>query len=151
MPKSKFSAFLSLLLVFISGSVVGALAYRLYMVKTVYTVNNNAPQPPRRPDPEEVRKRIVTDLKEKVHLDDSQVSALNRMMDETGEAWHKMRDEMNAKGRALHDEQWQKFRDSLRADQQPLYDQWRAQRDAEIRKRHEQQQQRKGPGGPPRP
>ena len=149
MPKSKLSAFLSLLLVFISGAVVGCLAYRLYMVKTVYTTNT---PPPRRPSPEEVRKRIVDELKTKVHLDDQQVSAVNRMMDETHDAWDKMRDEVNKKGRELHDQQWQKFRDSLRAEQQPLYDQWRADRDAEIRKRHEQQQQQhKGPGGPPRP
>jgi Spy/CpxP family protein refolding chaperone len=146
MPKSKFSAFLSLLLVFLSGAVVGALGHRLYMVKTVYTTS---PPPPRHPDPEEVRRRITADLKAKVHLDDQQVAALNRMMDETNDAWHKMRDQMNTQGRALHEQQWQKFRDTLRADQQPLYDQWRAERDAEIRKRHEQEH--KGPGGPPRP
>ena len=148
MPKSKLSAFLSLLLVFISGSVVGALAYRLYMVKTVYTTTT---APPRRPDPEEVRRRIIAELKEKVRLDDQQVAVLNRTMDETNDAWHKMRDEMNAKGHKLHDEQWQKFRDTLRPDQMALYDKWRADRDAEMAKRREQQQQHKGPGGPPRP
>lgn len=149
MPKSKFSAFLSLLLVFLSGSVVGALAYRLYMVKTVYTTNI---QPPRRPDPEEVRRRIISDLKTKVHLDDQQVADLNKLMDETNDAWQQMRRKMNEEGRAIHDSQWQKFRDALRPDQQPLLDQWRADRDAEMRKR---QQDRKGPGGgpggPPRP
>ena len=149
MPKSKLSAFLSLLLVFVSGSVVGALTYRLYMVKTVYTTTTAAP-PPRRPDPEEARRRIVADLKDKVHLDDQQVTALNLMMDETNDAWHKMRDEMNAKGHKLHDEQWQKFRDTLRPDQMALYDQWRSARDAEMARRREQQQQHKGPGGPPR-
>jgi len=147
MPKSKLSAFLSLLLVFVSGSVVGALAYRLYMVKTVYTTTTTPP-PPR---PEEVRKRIVADLKVAVHLDDQQIAALKQMMDETNDAWHKMRDEMNAKGHKLHDEQWQKFRDTLRPDQMALYDQWRSARDAEMaRRREQQQQQRKGPGGPPR-
>jgi hypothetical protein len=145
MPKSKFSAFLSLLLVFVSGSVVGALAYRLYMVKTVYTTTI---QPPRRPDPEEVRRRIIADLKSKVHIDDQQVTELNKLMDETNEAWQQMRHKMNEQGRAIHDEQWQKFRAALRPDQQPLLDQWRAERDAEMRRR---QQDHKGPGGPPRP
>jgi uncharacterized membrane protein len=145
MPKSKLSAFLSLLLVFVSGAVVGALAYRLYSAKSAYTM-------PRRPDPEEARRRIVVELKDKVHLDDQQVTALNRMMDETNDAWHRMRDEMNAKGHKLHDEQWQNFRDTLRPDQMALYDQWRADRDAEMaRRREQQQQQHKGPGGPPRP
>ena len=144
MPKSKLSAFLSLLFVFLSGAVVGALAHRLYMVNTAYS--GSAP-PPRRPDPEEARRRIIADLKARVHLDDQQLVALNRIMDETNDAWQRMRHKMNEEGRAVHDQQWQKFRDTLRPDQQPLYDQWRAERDAEMRKRHEQDH--KGPGGPP--
>jgi uncharacterized membrane protein len=147
MPKSKFSAFLSLLLVFLSGAVVGALSYRLYMVKTVYTTTV---QPPRRADPEEVRRRIVADLKTKVHIDDQQVTALNKLMDETRDAWQQMRHKMDQDGRAIHEQQWQNFRNTLRADQQPLFDQWKSDRDAEMRKRREQQDH-KGPGGPPRP
>jgi hypothetical protein len=146
MPKSKFSAFLSLLLVFVSGSVVGALAHRLYMVKTAYS--GSAPSP-RRPDPEEVRRRIVSDLKSKVHLDNEQVTALNRMMDETNDSWHKMQKKLNVELRGMRDQEWQKFREVLRPDQQSLYDQWRTERDAEMRKRHEQEH--KGQSGPPRP
>ena len=51
MPKYKFSAFLSLLVVFLSGAVVGALAYRLYMVNTVYTTGNGNGTPPARNGP----------------------------------------------------------------------------------------------------
>jgi hypothetical protein len=150
MPKYKFSAFLSLLVVFLSGAVVGALAYRLYMVNTVYTTGNgNGAPPARKADPEDVRRHIVADLKSKLHLDDQQVIALNKLMDDTNDAWHKMRDRINAEGRAFHDEQWLKFRAQLRQDQQPLYDQWRTERDNEIRK-HREQQQRSGQGGPPR-
>jgi uncharacterized coiled-coil protein SlyX len=141
MPKSKWSAFFSLLVVFLSGAVVGALAHRLYMVTTAYS--GSAPAP-KRPDPEEVRKRITADLRAKVHLDDQQVAELNRIMDETRDTFRKMHDQMNTDVRALHDRQWQKFRAELRPDQQPLYDKWRADRDAEQRKRHEQQQQKQG-------
>src|SRR5690348_1224381 len=148
MPKSKLSVFLSLLLVFCSGLIVGALAYRLYMVKTV-SGNAVAAQPGRRPDPEEVRRRIIADVKAQLHLDDQQVTVLNQIMDETNAEFHKMRDKINAEGRALHDQQWQKFRAALRPDQQPLYDQWRTARDNEIRRRREQEH--KGPGGPPSP
>ena len=35
MPKSKLSAVLSLLLVFLSGAVLGAVAYRLYSISSV--------------------------------------------------------------------------------------------------------------------
>jgi hypothetical protein len=145
MPKSKFSAFLSLLLVFLSGGVVGALSYRLYSARTVYSGAS-----PRRPDPEEVRRRIVADLKAKVHIDDQQVVGLNKLMDETRDAWQQMRHKMDQDGRAIHEQQWQNFRNALRPDQQPLFDQWKADRDAEMRKRHEQEH-KGGPGGPPRP
>lgn len=136
MPKSKWSAFFSLLVVFLSGAVVGALAHRLYMVTTAYS--GSAPPPK---SPEEVRRRIIQDLRTKVHLDDQQVAELNSIMDETRDQFHQMRDQMSAQGRTLHDQQWQKVRAMLRPDQQPLYDKWRADRDAEIRKRREQQKQ----------
>jgi len=142
---TKFSAFFSLLVVFLSGAVVGALAHRLYMVNTVYTTGNGGPAPWRKTDPEEARKRIVADLKAKIHLDDQEVAGLNSVMDESREDFHKMRDRMNAEVRSLHDEQWQKFRAMLRPDQQPLYDQWRTERDNEMRKRREQQQQKSAP------
>ncbi|HUK19058.1 MAG TPA: hypothetical protein VLW65_21705 [Bryobacteraceae bacterium] len=147
MPKSKLSAFLSLLLVFLSGAIVGALAHRLYTVNTAY--GGSAP-PPRRPDPEEVRRRIVSDLKAKVHLTDQQVTDLNRMMDDTNDAWHKMQKKLNAELRGMRDQEWQKFREVLRPDQQPLYDQWRNEREAEMRKRHEQQDH-KGQNGQAHP
>ena len=150
MPKYKFTAFLSLLLVFLSGAVVGALAHRLYMVNTVYTTGNGTAPPSKRADPEEVRRRITADLKSKVHLDDQELAELNKLMDETNDAWHKMRDRINADGRAFHDQQWQKFRALLRPDQQSLYDQWRTDRDNDLRKRREQQQ-RPGQSGPPQP
>src|SRR5215469_404036 len=122
MPKSKFSAFLSLLLVFVSGAVVGALAHRLYMVNSVYTTGNSpVGGPPHRPDPEEARRRITADLKAKLKLDDQQLTTLNKIMDETNDAWQTMRRKINEEGRTLHDQQWQKFRAALRPDQQPLY------------------------------
>ena len=146
MPQYKFSAFFSLLLVFLSGAVVGALGHRLYMVNTVHTSGNgNGAPPSRRSDPEEVRRRIIADLKSRIHLDDRQVAALNKLMDETSDAWHKMRDRINNEGRAVHDKQWQQFRTLLRPDQQSVYDQWRADRDAETRKRREQQQRSAAP------
>ena len=148
MPKYKFSAFLSLLLVFLSGAAVGAMAHRLYMVNTVHTTGNgNGAALSKRADPEEVRRRIIVDLKARIHLDDQQVAALNTLMDETGDAWHKMRDKINAEGRAIHDKLWQQFRTLLRPDQQLIYDQWRVDRDNEMRKRREQQQR----SGPPHP
>ena len=66
MLKTKSSALLSLVLVFLSGTLVGAVTYRLYMVNSV----NSGGAPPGRGqgkmDPEEVRKRRVAEMKGEV-------------------------------------------------------------------------------------
>ena len=75
MPKSRLSAFLSLMIVFLSGALVGAFANRLYMVNTVSAVK----QPKQGPHmtPEEFRKHQVEDLRQKVGLDDQQIAQYN--------------------------------------------------------------------------
>jgi len=139
MPKSKLSAFLYLLVVFVSGAVVGALTYRLYAVNTV--LSNTAPHP--RPSPEEVRKRIVADLQTKVQMDNQQIAQVNQIMDDTRDAFRQIRDTFNQQGHKLHDQQWDKVKALLRPDQVPLYDQWQAEREAERKRREQQDQQNK--------
>ena len=130
MLKSKWSAFLYLLLVFLSGALVGSFAHRFYMVNTVTAVQ------PRRPDPEAVRRKIVADMRQQIKLDDQQVSQVEQILDQTRAEFHQMRDRQNAEGQAIHDKQIAAINGILREDQRPLYAQYRAQRDAE-RKRHE--------------
>ena len=132
MLESRFSALLSLLLVFLSGVLVGGFAYRLYNVSVVAGPNNG-----KRPDPEEVRKHIVADMRERLKLDSQQVSQLQQILDQTREKFDQLHDRMNAEGRALHLGQIEKVKAILRADQLPLYEQWRAERDRE-RKQHKQ-------------
>src|SRR4051794_36526804 len=99
MPKYKFSAVLSLLVVFLSGSVLGAVAYRLYAVKAVEGVNLDRKQT--RVSPEELRKHYVEEFRTRVKLDDKQIAALQLILDETRAAGHKMREKMNAEGEAI--------------------------------------------------
>ena len=61
MPKSRLSAVLSLLLVFFSGAVLGAFAYRLYSISPVQS-GKDPGGPPRKMSPEEFRKKYVSDL-----------------------------------------------------------------------------------------
>jgi hypothetical protein len=137
MPKSKLSAFLSLLLVFLSGAVVGAFAYRAYDLKSVAAERSG---PPKRLDPEEVRKRIVSDMRERIHLDDQQVAQVNQILDQTGDQFRKIRDKANVAMRSemkpVHDKQVELINSLLREDQRSLYAAWQAEREAE-RKRHE--------------
>jgi len=144
MPKSRLSAILSLLLVFFSGSVLGAFAYRLYSVSPV---QSNTPS--RRMTPEEWRRNYVADLTKAAKLDPQQVAALNQVLDQTRDEVEKLnekikpeRDAMNEKWRPEREEiqthQVEKINALLHADQRPLYESWRNERDR-LRKLHEQQ------------
>ena len=132
MMKSRSSALLSLLLVFLSGVLVGGFAYRLYNVSVAAAPTNG-----KRPDPEEVRKHIVADMRERLKLDSRQVSQLQQIFDQTRDQFHQIHDKMNAEGQALHVGQIEKVKAILRADQLPLYDEWRAERDRDH-KQHKQ-------------
>jgi Spy/CpxP family protein refolding chaperone len=132
MMKSRFSALLSLLLVFLSGVLVGGFAYRLYNVSVIAGPNNA-----RRPDPEDARRHIVADMRDHLKLDARQVDQLQQIFDQTRDQFHQIHDKMNAEGQALHVGQIEKIKALLRAEQLPLYDQWRAERDRD-RKQHKQ-------------
>ena len=134
MPKSKLSAFLTLLLVFSSGAVLGAVAHRLYMVNTVMSGLGN---PQKRPTPEEFRKHQLDEMREKVKLDDAQIATFNQILDQTKAAFDQTHKQYNAANRAIWDEQRNRVRATLRPDQVPLFDQLMAEHDA-ARKQREQ-------------
>jgi uncharacterized membrane protein len=132
MLKTRLSAFLSLLIVFISGAVAGGFVYRFYN-----------PPPQHRPSPEEVRKIIINDMKKAVHLDDQQVSELEKIMDDIRAQGQDLRNRMDVEGKKIRDQQTEEIKKILRDDQQPLYDKWRHDRQLEREKRMKEQQ----PGG----
>ena len=142
MPKSKLSALLSLILVFASGALVGIVAYRLYTVNTVASVSGSVsipPAPGKKMDPEEMRRHILAEMREKVRLDDQQVKQVDQIMDETREQFDQLRKTMNDNMKPERDKIWssqiEKTRAVLRPEQLPLYDKYRADREAE-RKKH---------------
>jgi Spy/CpxP family protein refolding chaperone len=130
MLKSRFSALLSLLLVFLSGVLVGGFAYRLYNVSVAAAPNSG-----KKLDPEEARKHIVADMRERLKLDAHQVDQLQQIFDETRDQFHQFHDKMNAEGQAIHNGQIEKIKTILRAEQLPVYEQWRAERDRERQQR----------------
>jgi site-specific recombinase len=117
MLKSRSSALLSLLLVFLSGVLVGGFAYRLYNVSVV------------------ARRHIVADMRNRLKLDAHQVDQLQQIFDQTRDQFHQMHDRMNAEGQAIHTSHLERIKTILRADQLPLYDQWRADRERERKER----------------
>jgi hypothetical protein len=136
MPKSRLSAFLSLLLVFLSGSLVGVFAYRLYSVNTVQS-GLNGPGPNRRTDPEEFRRRQVSEMRDRVKIDDQQVIQYNKIMDEMRDQFDQLHKKANAETQALRERQAEKVNAMLREDQRPLFAQLRAEHAERERKRRQ--------------
>ncbi len=133
MLKSKLSAFFSLVLVFLSGAMVGGIADRLY----------NAPPAAGQRTPEEVRRAIIADMRKEVKVDDQQVEQLNRIYDDTQQQFMQIRKKQNAEARSIWDNQTAQIRAILRPDQVALFDAMHAKHEAERKKK--QQEHHKGP------
>jgi hypothetical protein len=160
MNKSKLSALLSLILVFVSGGVLGAFTYRLYWAPAMPTTGAGGGAPAQKKgNPEDLRKSYVATLTKDVKLDESQVQKLNVILDQTHEEFEKLRlkskpewDALNEKREALF-EKWRPDRDAiqnsqvekinaiLREDQRPLYAAVRAERERQrkLRDAHKKQ------------
>ena len=147
MPKSRLSAVLSLLLVFVSGGVLGAFTYRLYSLSPVQS-GKDAGAPPRKLSPEEWRKKYVSDLTAAVKLDPEQIAALNGVLDRTRDEVEKLNgkmkpehDAVNEKWHpdreAIHHEQVESIKSLLRPDQLPLFDAYRAERERQRKLRRQ--------------
>jgi hypothetical protein len=147
MPKSKLSAVLSLLLVFVSGGVLGAFTYRLYSLSPVQS-GKDAGAPPRKLSPEEWRKKYVSDLTAAVKLDPQQIAALNGVLDRTRDEVEKLNgkmkpehDAVNEKWHpdreAIHHHQVESIKSLLRPDQLPLFDAYRAERERQRKMRRQ--------------
>lgn len=122
MNRSKFSTVLSLLLVFFSGTALGAFAYRLYSTGTVTAVKES---PPQKKGPEEFKKWYIGLLTTQVKLDGSQVQQLNAIMDQTRDEFTKLNDKMKPERDLLNEK-----RDALAAKREAFFDKWRPEREA---------------------
>lgn len=138
MPKSKFSAFLSLLLVFFSGAVLGAFAYRLYTVNTVVTAPG---APPRKGGPEEFLRQRLAEMRDRVKADDQQLERIKQVYNDTKDQYDRIRQTMNAEGHTIDENQVAKIKAILRPDQIPVYDQIRAEHEAAHKRRVQQREQ----------
>jgi len=134
MLKTKSSALLSLTLVFLSGTLVGSVSYRLYMVSSVASGGAPPGRGQGKMDPEEVRKRRVAEMKEKVKLDEDQVSKLNVIYDATRQQFEALKKRGDGEAHGIWDRQRDSVRAILRPEQLPLYEAHLKELD-EMRKR----------------
>jgi hypothetical protein len=120
-----------LLLVFVSGSVVGALGYRTYNPPTARSVS--APQ---RPSPAEVKRQYLEESRTRLGLTDDQVAKLAVILDQTNARFHEVRQRENAKIREIGEDHYQKVRLILTPEQLPKYEKLHQEREA---KAHQQE------------
>ena len=124
MMRSKLSAALYLALVFLSGSLVGAFACRLYSANTVSATVS------RRLDPVEWRRRYMQEMRTQVRTDADQEAQINQILDETGAAFAQIRAREKQAYQSEQDVQIAKIFALLRPDQRPLYAKLRAEPEA---------------------
>ena len=124
MLRSRFSAALYLVLVFLSGALLGGFAYRLYSVNTVTATV------PRRPDPVEWRKRYMEEMRTQVHTNQDQDAQIGQILDETRAAVNKIREQEKQRFQDEQNAQIARIFQLLRPDQRPLYAKMRADREA---------------------
>jgi Spy/CpxP family protein refolding chaperone len=117
-----------LLLVFASGSVVGALGYRTYNPPIARTVN--AP-------PEDWRKQYMEESKARLALTDDQVVKLTVIMDDTESQFRQARERENQEIRQIRDEHIAKVKMLLTPEQLPKYLQLHAEREARAKQEHQ--------------
>jgi len=125
MRRSNIPTLVYLLVVFVSGAVVGGFANRLYMTKTV-SATVNAP-----PSHAELRRQYIQDMRSRLHLTDLQVTELQQIMDATGQRMHEMH-------KTIEDEHIRKVVAMLDDSQKAEYAKMRAERE-----KHRQQQAKK--------
>jgi hypothetical protein len=123
--RSKLSAGLYLLVVFLSGALVGGLSYRLYSVNTVAAITGGVPKT----SPEEFRRRYIEAIRAKVNLDPQQIERVNQIMDDARTQFDQVRAKSRTEMQAIEAQRNEKMNAILRDDQKPAYAAFRAERD----------------------
>jgi hypothetical protein len=122
--------------VFLSGTLVGALGQHLYSVRTV------AAQPQRKPD--EWRHKYVAELTSRLKLDDGQVQKLNAILDDTRDQFRVVKSKYRAEMDGIHTQQVEKVRGILTASQQAEYENIRQERERLMKEREKREHDKKG-------
>jgi uncharacterized membrane protein len=121
---------LSMLAVFVSGGLVGAVGHKLYTVRSV-----SADVQPARPSPDDWRRGYVSELQTRLNLEESQLSKLNTILDETRDRFRAMKERSRPEAEQIKQEQRNQVRAMLSATQRAEYEKILQERD----KKHAEQ------------
>jgi uncharacterized membrane protein len=115
---------LYMFVVFLSGSVLGALGYRLYSPPSTQSGTSG-----RKLSPEEWRRKNMEEMRQKLNLTPDQVEKLNAVYDETHNRFEAAHDIHSQVVKQIREEHVAKIRSLLTADQLPKFEQLRAERE----------------------
>lgn len=121
MMLSRARMLLYVALIFGSGVLLGVFGNRLY------TVNSVAATGPK--NPEEWRKLYMTEMRERLHLRQDQVTQLNGILDETRSRFHEIHEKYRPEMEAMKQQQTDKIRAILDEKQRPEYEKLHAERE----------------------
>ncbi len=124
----RFPIVLYLLLVFVSGVIVGVLAHNLYSAHAV-----RAERRPR--SAEEYRRKYVEEMTARLKLTDLQVRRLNEILDETRVRYREVRERVTPDFKAIQERQVEQIRALLKPEQLTEYEKIRAERERRHRER----------------
>ena len=133
MKRTTLSTGLYVLLVFLSGAVVGAFAHRLYVVNTVVSAK-----------PDEVRRHILDEMRTRLSLSNEQVNQLNGIMDSTRARYHEVKERWDKQSqqaakpelKAISEDQAEKIKAILSEPQRAEYAKYRAERQKRREQHH---------------
>ena len=114
-----------LLLVFVSGSVVGALGYRTYNPPTA----RGSVAPP----PGQWRRNYINESRTRLNLTDDQVEKLTAILDQTEARFHEARERENQAMGQIREEHVQRVRTILTPEQLPKYEKLHQEREARAK------------------
>jgi hypothetical protein len=134
---------LYVLMVFLSGALVGGMGYRLYTAKVIAAPNLQ----PHHLTPEEWRKKRIEEMRNRLKLSDEQVSKVQAVYDETKQQMAAYNQRSKAELKSIHDQQTQKIHSILNQDQQVEYDKLRQEREVKERQKHQAAEEKKNHPG----
>jgi hypothetical protein len=125
MNRSKLSIAFYLLLVFLSGAVVGVVGHNVYDARV---------KAAGRLSPEEYRQKYVEQMRSRMGLDAAQLGRLERVLDQTEERSRELKNRFRPEMKAIHETQVSAIRAILKPDQLPKYEEYLAERERERQK-----------------
>jgi Spy/CpxP family protein refolding chaperone len=115
MTRKNLSIAFYLALVFVSGSVVGALGYRTYNPPAARGSNNP-------PAPGEWKRQYMEESKARLNLTDDQVAKLSVIMDQTEGRFREQHEHENEMVQEIREDHIARVRSILMPDQLPKYE-----------------------------